>query len=90
MSANCTKVVARHEAGAVDVCRVASTIALHFSTPAGIVLIRMRERDFIQGARGPVDYHGHPFRTAGQLDAEKGLLVGALNDASSPELRVER
>ena len=81
MSANCTKITARYVAGSLDVCRVGSLVALHFATGEGTIIIRMRERDFVKGARSPTDYHGHPFRTLEQLDAEKSLLVEALDSA---------
>lgn len=83
MSRNVTKIASRHHAGAVHVCRVGSTVALHFSTPEGEVLITMRERDFVAGARGPVDHNGNPFRNPTQLDAEKSLLIESLGGAAS-------
>lgn len=82
MSRDVTKIVQRFNAGTVDVCRVGSTVALHFNTTDGVVLIHMREREFIKCLRGPVDHNGHPFRTTVQLDAEKNLLVGALNNTN--------
>lgn len=83
MSRNVTKIVARFTAGSLNVCRVGSTVALHLNTPEGEVVVTMRERDFIQGARGPVDHNGNPFRSADQIDCEKRLLVEAL-DTTKP------
>lgn len=45
-------------------------VALHFETPEGRVIVTMAERGFITGARTEKDFHGHPFRTIAQLDAE--------------------
>lgn len=71
----CTGVAARFHAGSLAVCREGAIVALHLGTPEGTVIVTMRERDFLRGARGPVDHHGHPFRTIEQLDAERQVEI---------------
>lgn len=71
MISRITDVVAWYEAGTVAPCKAGDDVAIRFSTTSGEVVIKMREKDWVRGARGPRDYNGNKFRTVEQFEEER-------------------
>lgn len=65
--ARVTEVCARFHAGCIDVCKEGSVVALHFSTPQGVVVITAELREFVQKLRGARDHIGNPLPTPEDL-----------------------
>lgn len=76
-SRNITGIAARFHAGSLAVCREGGVVALHLGTPEGEVLVTMREKDFVRGARGRCDHNGNPFRSLDEIEGVKRIELPA-------------
>lgn len=59
------------EVGEFRVLRVGHIVALHFGTPAGRIVVHVRERSFVKHARAECDDQGNRFRSLQEIDAER-------------------
>jgi len=73
-----TAVLARFRAGAVDVCKCDQEVALHFSTPQGIVILTVDLAEFVNKCRAPRCHNGHLLPMPGDAERHRAELSAPL------------